>query len=954
MECNVILCSPISEINTVLKFEQLLRGLLSPNAQDRSLAESLYTQLSLNHLEFLLLALTEILPLLQDYSLKTIVCILLRQLFSKANQVLFSDLNSSTDISSIISISTQRKLADSILSYSKQEKNLQTLRYLSEVLINFASSFYSQFHLTNQLLEFCLSSCKLNNTSTYLAFYFLPYFFSNFNEHFKNSKEILFKIFESNFSNTNNDIKISCTHAFCFLIMTIDMPNAMYFGQLLPKLLKALLLLPSNDGLFSSIRDAAEAEPFYFNKKLKTCLEFGRLVIKSDKSIESKFFCCEFLVEICRSALEIDKLYVSQAIELIREFMLDLPIGLPDSVEINYLDLSARLVESIIARHLDLTKEFVQDVCEKIKTKDLKWYIIGLLQLEHIIKFLGNKISVIVSSFDQIDNIYANYLIVRCIGNIWKYSPLVDINIEALIKINLEALDADLELLQSQASLSLTYFIERASKSAVQQLAEIIITCLFESMNIHNLKSNLKLLHSLIKRIKKTINPNKIAPQLLQLLTSEFSLEALQCLTEFDKNFPIGIYLKEIVSLLNLENKILDHHSLACWELLFKHISDDCAGYLPYIIIPLINHINENFNTPLEHIEHYVQSLMCIVSYSGPHIRKYVEQCHRINIRFFQTNVDELHLIAAHFAVTIVKSMRICKVNGSTALARIYIKNIWELFENHTDIECKLEFLHSLKSLITIFAFPFLNNDEAYFFGQALAKTMTQEFGFEILEEECKIAAHLVARHPEIVWELNETYKQLLVDYLKLSNDDDEIYIILSIMCYIVHVAGRFMRSEIMEFLEVFLKFTEFRDEKIRDKAIQGLGFFGTVIAPQSFESVSAGVMKTLEDAITNTTKCNYKYYHKAKNSAILTVGIILKHHSDCFNLSSMLDWWVRYLPITGDREKERKSESLLYEIIQENSEVMGSLNGKNLLQIKSAFKEGFSLEASTSIELAM
>lgn len=942
MECNSIECYPISEINTVSKIKHLLTGLLSPCAQERSKFESLYNELKSNHTEFLLLALTEFLPQIHDYSLKTLACILLRQIFS----------NYSSDLLNLISSKSQQQLIESLLAYSQQEKNLHILRNFSEVLICFAALFHCNPIQTSKFINFCLSSCKENSISTFLGFYFLPYFFSNYHSNFRNSKEILFKIFENHFSNANNDIKIACCHAFCLLILTIDMPDAMYFGQLLPKLLKALLILPSNDGLFSSIRDAAEAEPFYFNKKMKLCLEFSRVVLKSDKTIECKFLCCEFLVEVCKNTLMIDKFYVGKAIELIREFMLDLSFDLPDSIEINYLNLTAGLIENIITTHLDLANEFIQDVCEKIKIKDIKWYIVGLIQLEHIIKFIGTKVSVIVSVFEQVDNEYARYLIVRCIGNIWKYSPLQEINIEDLIRLNLNSLNAYSEQLQSQALLSLTYFIERASKSAVQQLSETIAACLFESINHRNLKNYLKLLHSLIKRIKKSINPETIAPKLLQLLTCEFSLEVLQCLTELEKAFPIGIYLKEIVNILGLQNKVLDHHSLACWELLFKHASGDCAIYLPQLIPCLLKHIDKNYNSPLEHIEHYVQSLMCIVSYSGEHVSKYIEQCHSININFFQTNIDELQTIAAHFAVVIVKSTRVCKSKGSTELARIYIKNIWKLFENYTDIEYKLEFLHALKSLIVAFPYPFLTNEEAYFLSNSLGKVMKQDFGFEIFEEECKIAAHLISRHPEIACELNKTAQEKLVEFLRFLNDDNEIYCILNIMCYVVHIAGRFMGNELLEYLEVFLKYSEFKDEKIRDKAIQGLGFFGTVISQQSFEFFSSRVMKTLEDAIANTTKYNYKYYQKAKNSAILTVGIILKNHTNCFKLSSMIDWWIRYLPINGDREKERKCESLLYEIIQENSEVMGCLSGKDITQIKNAFKEGFTIETSTSLDL--
>ena len=234
-----------------------------------------------------------------------------------------------------------------------------------------------------------------------------------------------------------------------------------------------------------------------------------------------------------------------------------------------------------------------------------------------------------------------------------------------------------------------------------------------------------------------------------------------------------------------------------------------------------------------------------------------------------------------------------------------------------------------------MFSFPIFSDYDAQALIEKVRNLIEGTFGLEILIEESKLAANLIVRHPNITKNLLETVENVLVHRILHNLDEDEVCLLINLVSEIVIIAGKALESKILSFLEVFLKYSNHFNEKIKDKGIIGLKIVASVCPNDYFNSYVKKIIIQLDKVIQNTHKHNHRYFFKAKSSAIVCIGIILKFHSESLDFQTVFSWWVGLMQTSFEKEKKKQALCIFEEIIRENHFLLKDLDENTIENIK-------------------
>jgi hypothetical protein len=910
-----------SGLENGLSVEYLLQGLLSPDKSFRNSCEEYYTKLKSKNYSLLVFNLVSSLPNLPDLSTKQLACTLIRQAFMyKLNAEIWENL----------SLDMRESIVNVLLNYAKIEKNIIVLKSLADALIEYNHSVYlNHKQISIEILELALDSCCSNGNLGYLGFSILSGYFGYFYDYFQHAKESLFRNFEIQLKSENLEIKYACTNAFLSMIIAIDTPETMYFSQLLPDLLKSLISLPDSEVLFINLRDASEAEPLFFYKRLLICFEFTDKILSSAKTTGSKYLSCDFLCEICIKFPETPKHNIAKALELIEKFMSSLEINFSDNTEINFLDLASDLFFKIAEAHKSYLKEILLELCSNINNKGDYGYFIGLIKLQKIVKLLSSELALVVSVLQNVDNQYCKWAVAKCIGSVWKNLYVEYIDIHQLLLMNLELVQSRSPVVCAEASNSLINFVEKLPKRILKKYSGVF----FEFFATTDPEIWLEVMAALIKRVPKTIPAASVIETLVPMLGTEKGFLAVQCLIPLHEYSPINSYLPKIILFLKLLNRQLELNSLEYWELLIKHLPKEMSEYLPYIFPDLLKIIKKNIENPTDDFENYLSSFLCVLKYSYAYSALYLEDSYKVSLELLKYPSNDVKCIAACIAPVIIKNMRKLKIKGTAEIARTYMKEIIMLYELSPDCYCRIQYITAATSILSIFKFPFCFNEEAQTISEKLSSNIISSTDAELLIQECKFSAHLIYNHPDDTTKLIDTIETLFL-YNKAPKIKDH-YSLVSLLCEILNIIGNCIPSRLYGFLNVFLNFSEAVDERVRNKAIQGLGIIVSLCPQEFFQSVGKDIMRVLENCLQNFSRFNHRYFIKARNSAVLTIGVIIKLHRQNFQISTVVEWWIGFLPLWTDKHKNKTAMDLLSEIVKENPTDICRLSEEGLNHLK-------------------
>ena len=124
------------------------------------------------------------------------------------------------------------------------------------------------------LLLYIISSLSSsNNFHIFSGYKILAALFPFYSEDFSNYKEIIFQTYIKNLENSDLEVRAIEIHCFTVLISVINLPETMYFAQLLQPILKSIIYLLSNPGSYGeeslrSLCELADTEPMYFKSGL--------------------------------------------------------------------------------------------------------------------------------------------------------------------------------------------------------------------------------------------------------------------------------------------------------------------------------------------------------------------------------------------------------------------------------------------------------------------------------------------------------------------------------------------------------------------------------------------------------------------------------------------------------------------------------------------------------------
>lgn len=896
----------------------VLSGLLSPDTSTRTLAENYFLQLKSENLSQLLHILTEILLSLKEISYKQLVLILLRQIFSNP---------STPNIWQILSLSDHEKITQNLLNYSHSELNFSVLSHLSSVLTTYNSSLYTLNHIISQeILELALDNLETASPLAYLSFSIIIEYFVHYYDYFQ-YPELLFSAFQKQLQSEFSEIRIICIKAFCMLILILDTPEVMYFGQLLPDLFKALLKIQGNDEVFICLRDAGEAEPLFFIKRIEICLKFSEIVLYSTNSPSCKYFCCDFLSKLCLNPENIHISTVTLVLSTIKNYISQMSSALLD--EINYVDLCAEAVSLILENNRGLLKEFLVNACGNLIFPNK--YLSELIQIEKLIRFLGPEVILIIELLKVSGNIQEDMITLKAIQTMWRYSELASIDIGKVLGINLEGMSHFNEFVRESACEALEMFIDRGDKMIVGIYSTHLVSCIGKSKDF--LKKRIEVMKKLVRvvgKFRKGVDSEEIFRFLQGCLDGECCVEALECILLMNSYFPMREKVLNVVSGFSKLAPDVFLQSLPCLELITKHLPEESLDLFPGLLGQLIEHVK----FPSNHLESYLQTLIITVQNLGIFASPYLLQCQDLTITLFSSNNLEILTQTSLFAGILIKTLKKCKISNTTTLARTYIQQIWTLFESNS---FQIDLISALISIMKQFNFPCCSNEDAETISNKISFYLAVQLNSDLLFEECRLSAYFIRNHPEFTIKLQEKIEEVLIGQILKNAEEREICQVLQVLTEIVVIAGWGLEGKIWKFLEVFLKFAQVCNGKVRCCAVRAVGVISQFFTVEMFGNVAQEAMAALESCLRKGKK-NDKYLVKAGNQAVLTVGVILQRFLECFVLENVIAWWVSFLPV-NDRKIDAKVLQILMDLVQREALTLDNLDEKTFNKITELLK---------------
>ena len=217
----------------------MLRQVLLPSNPQRKTHESELLKLREEHPNELVVCLLHIISQQSELEIRTLACVLLRQMFSKLG-------SSHAQVWASLTEHTQELLKEKLLELIKQEPQLLLRKKLGEAVAELAintvglnpSSSWDALMLF--LVESVMSEDKLQLVT---GFHTLLPLFTFFHEEMMGQKELFFQVFKKNLNSADTEIRSVCVTAICTLLGIVDFPDAMYFCELLTPLLKSAIWL---------------------------------------------------------------------------------------------------------------------------------------------------------------------------------------------------------------------------------------------------------------------------------------------------------------------------------------------------------------------------------------------------------------------------------------------------------------------------------------------------------------------------------------------------------------------------------------------------------------------------------------------------------------------------------------------------------------------------------------
>ncbi|OMJ73702.1 hypothetical protein SteCoe_27545 [Stentor coeruleus] len=931
---------------------EILKNLLNADKQTREVAEQEIQSLKLNTPDLLISSLTSLLldPIADD--IKSLSAVLLKQYLASLWVQLDRHLQ----------YNIKQKLLDSLQRIS----NISLLKKCCDVISEISIQTYkegdleSRSHIVNFLMESLESQ---TNSMIFSSFQILLVIYPFYIEEFSMYKEVLFQAYYKYLESSECEIRGICIQAFNVMISVVDGAEAMYYAELLQNLLKSIIFICGMSEYLAevclkSLRDLAETEPLYFRSRILWCFSFTENICKMQVGVGCKYLCMEFvtlIVENYSQLISQKKIVLEGLFVLFTRNFMEFLCPMAEDVEINYeelfLSLFNRVTGSLKVNFIDIILEF----CESLDKSPKEWYFIyiSIKCLKSIVKELENSekldwsINYIIKySSSQTTQIrFASYSAIKHLSESFpkhfatKYSDsIIPVLISGFSESQSEILTIAIE-----ASKEFFYYSEgQVSTKHIETLLPAVANLLIK----HGFsEKTLGVLESIVLLYRKNLRKyfDELFEKVLEITstTENKSIQAagLGCLLSLRKILSSGElkkYAFSYVALLkklignNLADEFVKTHVLNAWKILSKSLRGDLSNYLDQIAPILLLYLQSP--TDLE-IEEHLETLLALIEASPESFFPYMPTASELIVGFLiPSSSDSVKILACSLAASLVKVIKISYnkeiLSGIVPYSKGFISAIWRLCLNENDLGVLIEILGSLRVIVEVPGFEYLNKDEIGHIGRVVIKVIeeiSKGKNKEIRENDMKACSQvflsLFRTHVNNSANLIDyAYNTIVAKFLNESNSQRDKIFALEVLGHILESVGDLVDGvKLKEMVGILIFYMGNQVQNIRIASIEGLTrFFSSVKSEKvvvSLQIIMAGLEKSLN--------CKEKHAGPEKESAKIAVGVILKHQRNLVKLDLIIPWWVRYLPIRKNKNKARELHDFLADLVINDASVM-------------------------------
>lgn len=931
---------------------EILKNLLSLDKQTRETAEQEIQSLKLSMPSPLISSLISLLLEPVTDHIKSLSAVLLKQYLTP----LWTQMDRSSQNH------IKQKLLDSLQGIS----NISLLKKCCDVISEISIQIYKGIELENcfHIVKFIIESLESqSNSLIFSSFQILLVIYPFYIEDFSIYKEKLFQAYCKYLESSECEIRGICIQAFNIMISVVDGAEAMYYAGLLQNLLKSVICICGMSGYLAeeclkSLRDLAETEPLYFKSRILWCFSFAENVCKMQVGIGCKYVCMEFVTLVVENYPQMilqKKIVLEGFFVLFTRNFIESLCPMAEDIEINYEDLFLslfnRVATSLKVNFIDVLLEF----CESLDRSPGEWYFIyiSINCLKSIIKELENSEKldwsinyIIKNASNQAPQIrFASYSALKHISESFpkhfasKYADsiipvLISGFFESQPQVLTIAIDASKGFFDNSEGQVATKHIE----SLLPAVANLLIKQGFSEKTFEVLES-IVLVYG--KNLRKYFD--ELFAKVLEITSTTenkpIQAAGLGCLLSLRKILNSGElknYAFSYIALLkkligeNLADDFVKTHVLNAWKVLSKSLRGDLADYIDQIAPLLLIYLQNP--TDLE-IEEHLETLLAIIEASPGSFFPYMPTASELIVSFLTpSSSDTIKILACSLAASLIKVIKLNynkeMLSSIIPYSKGFISAIWRLCLNENDLGLLTEILGSLRAIIEIPGFEYLNKSEIEHIGDVIIKAIEgsgkvkNKTTRENFMKTCsQVFLSLFRTHMNnSVSLVDYLYNKIVAKFLAESNSQREKVFALEVVGHILVSVGDLVDgAKLKEIVGILSFYMGNQAQGVRVAAIEGLAGFCSSAKNEKVVGFLQGILAGLEKSLN----CKDKNDGSAKESAKIAVGMILKYQRNLLKLDIIIPWWVGYLPIRKNKDKARELHDFLADLVINEASVM-------------------------------
>jgi importin-5 len=964
-----------------MDIKSLLENLLSNENLIRHQAERYYQDYKNSNPSDLILSLLDAFKTASTQA-RMLAAVLLKQLV---------DPLSSKEVWSKMDSTSQNQFKSLMLATLRIESDQKSKELLCEVAGKLAAGIFSSNGEWLEVLEFIKSGLNSASPVTSLEILCTVYIYT------WKSIPVTPLLFQGYLSSESIQIKYSSIKALNSILSIIKQKASQKYDEIIPFLLSSCFNILTNDQYLGSkvleiLREIVENKGSLFKQYLNLTYDFVSTILRQNLPTSIKLLAAEVMVSLYESVNDLDASLANNLIQDVFGLMVtgespsDESWKVPEEgfsedssqIEIDYSKIGRKLINRIIesvGEELILAPT-LEIIHEGLKADDWKANYSGIMTLGELIPFIAepSKISdiiPIVSSACTSTNCkvrYAGYVLIvdLSINYIQEFQATYH---QTIFPVILSGSHDPVPRVKAQALASMTAFIEGAGNkistlyisnvpyliSLLHNQISLVIEFAVTSLSAFAKASKIKFIDyyqetvdellALITRVNNRIYDN-LRGRIIECISLISAAVGKQMFVT-----KIHLIIEAMTSFeVNTDHEVASY-LLNSWQSICELLQEDFSEYLDNIVPYLLKFItspSEDINVNTNEVinkEHALQTLCKFVETLKGKYWKYLDDTLRAALGLVNYTLnDNLRGTAAEILAGLVQAKKMVQdplaLTHAQELAKVFLSLLTQAAKEEFNKDTLASQLEAIGKILTVIGTPFLTQAEINQISDLSINILLEKSakGYNPDDENIyigitEVIGSIFKSHPYFTTHLLSSISGSVIPKLMLENKDKAFY---KYVLYILDDAVEFLSashptSKWDEILSMLLCYATDPDDVLRQAAVYGLGVYAAGCT--DFGEKAPIVLSALFCSLEIPSKRIETYGH-AKDNSVSAISKIIKYQSQCIEIPTVIDKWIKYLPLRWDKAEANFTHELLGELLQWKPDLVIANNPENFLKV--------------------